>query len=314
MKSIPCIGNEVLTTEMGFTLIHEHLMFQFSERFKEKSIEFTRSELKRFSENGGKTLVDLTPFRNIRWYEEINQGTDLNLICCTGYYLEDWVDREAFKLRIKDHAELMAREIREGIDGSGVKAGIIKVAANNAVLNQWEENIFTAAAMAQVKTKTPIATHACTGAGEQQKVLLNAGADPEHIFFSHVEAEFGWEGRGLKEEAAYLLEIVKKGSYLLFNNFGFEFDTPKEDLLYILKFLSDKGFLNKILISVDMNYQVNEKDGIVLEAADKYPECARRIYSYSITDILPVLREAGFGQSDIDTIFIKNPARFFDYL
>lgn len=314
MKSINTIKGNVPVNELGFTLIHEHLLFQFEERFKDISINFARNEIKKFYDAGGKTLVDLTPFRNISWYKEIAMDIDVNVICCTGFYLENWVDKKTFELSEDKIIHIMEHEIIAGINNTNIKAGIIKVAADNIPLSEWEAKIFSAAAKTQVNTKTPIATHACRGAAEQQKILLRSGADPEHIFFSHVEAEFGWEGRNLKEEALYLLDIVNKGSYLLFNNFGFEFDTPEEDLIYILKFLADKGYIEKILISVDMNFQVNNEGKIILEAADVHPDCSQRVYSYLFSYVIPTLLKNGFSHEDINTIFVKNPQRFFNYL
>ena len=101
----------------------------------------------------------------------------------------------------------MTRELNEGIDGTNVKAGIIKVAGNLPELTPWEVQVFTAAAKVQRKTGVCIATHACAGSREQADVLLRAGADLNRVFFSHVEAEFGWQGRTLKEEAIYLETI-----------------------------------------------------------------------------------------------------------
>ena len=314
MKNINGINGSFKVNEMGLTLIHEHLLFQFDRRFKQKSIDFTKEELFKLKKAGGKTLVDLTPFRDIHWYEEIASGVDLNLVVCTGYYIEKLTSPEAKAKSYGENVERMEKEILEGIDGTKIKAGIIKVAGDGAVLTPWEEEVFKAAARAQLDTKSPIATHACTGSGAQQKVLLDAGANPGHIFFSHVEAKFGWEGRDVRQEAKYLLDIAKKGSYLLFNNFGFEFDTPKEELVYILKFLADRGCLDRILISVDMNYQVNEEGVIVLEASDTHPECSKRVFSYLITDVIPVLYEEGFSKADVDSIFNKNPERFFNYI
>jgi len=318
MKNIQTLNNEVSVDQLGFTLIHEHLLFQFDEKFKEKSIDFTRKELIKLKGNGGKTVVDLTPFKKIHWLKEIAKEIDLNLLCCTGYYIEDVIKNfsslDIFHLDSDRHSAFMEKEILEGIEDTKIKAAIIKVAGAGYTLTPWEEAVFTAAAKAQIKTKTPIATHACTGAAEQQRVLLKAGANPDYIFFSHIEAKFGWEGRNLKQQCEHLLNIVKEGSYLLFNNFGFEFDTPKDEIIYILKYLSDKGYMNNLLISVDMNYQVNEEGSIILEAADGYPECEKRVYSYLLTDVVPVLKAAGFSSENVDTLFVKNPMRFFNYL
>jgi phosphotriesterase-related protein len=299
--------------DLGFTLIHEHLLFQFNPVFRQKAIDFVRTELLKYYNYGGRTLVDLTPFRHIDWYTEIAAGLAVNIVCCTGYYLKDWIPEPDLVLPQETLTARMCAEITDGIVGSAVRAGIIKVAADNVDLDPWERKVFCAAAKAQQRTGTPIATHACRGARDQQRVLLDAGADPAGIFFSHVEAEFGWEGRNVREEAKYLGEIVARGSRLLFNNFGFDFDTSLENLVFLIKALSDQGYQDQILISIDMNFQIDASGKIILEAADRHPECAERVYSYVFDAVIPVLEREGFSGSEIRRFFIDNPADFFRF-
>ena len=159
----------------------------------------------------------------------------------------------------------MVLELTEGIDTTAVRASIIKVAANRPRLTEWEAQVFRSAAKVHLRTGACIATHACSGAREQAEVLLRAGADLNRVFFSHVEAEFGWEGRTLQEEARYLEDIARQGGLLLFNNFGFEFDTPWPDLTYLLHDLCDAGYADKVLISVDCNWTWNAEGKIEFE-------------------------------------------------
>ena len=107
-----------------------------------------------------------------------------------------------------------------------IRAGIIKVAAGKTPFTEWEQSAFRAAAKVQKKTRTPIATHAIFEPRAQFDLLVKTGADPKRCFFSHIEAEFGWEGRSLSQEAKYLEAICKEGASLFFNNYLFEFDTP----------------------------------------------------------------------------------------
>ncbi|MBC7826164.1 MAG: hypothetical protein H7122_00350 [Chitinophagaceae bacterium] len=55
---------------------------------------------------------------------------------------------------------------------------------------------------------------------------MENGADPKKLFFSHIEAEFGWGGQIKEQIGKELLRIAKAGGNMLFNNFGYEFDTP----------------------------------------------------------------------------------------
>ena len=202
----------------------------------------------------------------------------------------------------------IVRELTDGIDTTGVRAGIIKVAANTPQMTDWEKQVFRAAAKAQLETGACIATHACSGSREQAQVLLEAGADLNRVFFSHVEAEFGWEGRSLQEEVKYLEAIARQGGSLLFNNFGFEFDTPWPDLTYLLHYLCDAGLQEKILMSVDCNWTWNEEGKMEFEAERDHPEAARRTFAYMMTKVVPDLLEGGFTEESAAVPGLTNAA------
>lgn len=317
MKKIETVNGRVDAADLGFTLMHEHLIFNFPEEHRKAAVEYTRGKLDDFKAAGGRTIVDLTPFRKMDWIFETCKGYDLNFILPTGYYLEGLpgkLPQGALTRSVGQHAEMMEKEIVEGIDGTGVKAGIIKVAGNLPVLTPWEVSVFTAAAKASVKTKTPIATHACAGQRAQQDALLRAGADLSHVFYSHVEAKFGWEGRDVHEELEYYMALLKEGSRIQFNNFDFYFDTPKDELVFLLRNVADRGYLDRIFISIDMNYEIDADGSIWPEATREHPETRKRDYAYIIKETIPLLRDdVGFTDKEIATIFVENPKRYFNW-
>jgi phosphotriesterase-related protein len=312
MAQVQTVRGPVDTSQLGVTLIHEHVLFQFDDSRRKESIDFEVKLLRDGYAAGIQTVVDLTPVRRIDWFMEIAGQVDVHIIACAGYYREKVTPKPLAALSEPQMVERMVRELTEGIDNLGVRAGIIKAAADKPQLTPWEVQVFTAAARAQLKTGACIATHACAGAREQAQVLLRAGADLNRVFFSHVEAEFGWEGRTLQEEARYLEEIARQGGSLLFNNFGFEHDTPWPDLTYLLHYLCDAGYQDKVLISIDVNWTWNKAGQIEFEAEAKYPECGRRTYAYMMTDAVPALLEAGFTEKDIHHFLVENPRRFFE--
>ena len=312
MAELQTVRGPIETSEMGTTLIHEHVLFQFDDSRRKQSIDFAVKLLKDAQQVGVRTVIDLTPVRRIDWFMEIAAQVDVHIVACTGYYVDRLTPKPLAELSEAQMTERMVCELTEGIDTTGVRAGIIKVAANKPELTPWEVQVFAAAARVQQQTGACIATHACSGAREQAKVLLSAGADLSRVFFSHVEAEFGWEGRTLQEEARYLEDIACQGGSLLFNNFGFEFDTPWPDLTYLLHYLCDKGYADKVLMSVDCNWTWNEQGQVEFEAERDHPETRRRTFAYMVTDAVPALLEAGFVEKDIDTFLVQNPWRFFE--
>jgi len=243
---------------------------------------------------------------------------ELNLILCTGAYLEHAVREEALKSAGEDEmVERMVRHVTQGypgFEGTGVKAGILKVAANTSRLTDWEKKNFRAAARVQKLLRVPIATHACAGARAQMEFLREQGADIRATFYSHVEAEFGWEGRTLEQEAEYLAGIAGAGGCLQFNNFDFEFDTPFPHLLYLLNYLEDHGLGDRIFISVDANWEMDDHGRIWHEAERRHPETGRRTYAYLITHAVPMLLRAGVSLPRVNKYLTENPRRYFEAL
>ena len=121
---------------------------------------------------------------------------------------------------------------------------------------------------------------------------------------------FGWGGLSREEIGKELLRIAKGGGSMLFNNFGYSFDTPWEDLVYLIRLLCDKGFANKVLISCDTYWQW-KNGAIVVNVDDKHPETRKKTYAYMMTDAVPDLLKAGFSADNIKTFLVDNPARFF---
>lgn len=312
MAQLQTVRGPIDTGEMGTTLIHEHVLFQFDDSRRAQSIDFAVQLLRDAQQVGVRTVVDLTPVRRIDWFADIARQVDVNIVACTGYYVDRLTPRLLAELSQAQMVDRMVRELTQGIDTTGVRAGIIKVAGNKPQLTPWEVQVFAAAARAQQETGACIATHACAGSREQAAVLLRAGADLNHVFFSHVEAEFGWEGRTVQEEASYLEEIARQGGSLLFNNFGFEFDTPWPDLTCLLHYLCDKGHAGKVLMSVDCNWNWNAEGRIEFEAEREHPETRRRTFAYVMTEAVPMLLQAGFTEKDVHTFLVDNPRRFFE--
>lgn len=318
---VQTVRGPISLDELGATMMHEHIFVQYDEKWKDRILQFAGRELQRLVDAGGRTIVDVMPLpgRNMDWYKEIASMANLNIIVSTGYYLErlpSFVSSEALERSENEMYELMMKELTDGIDDAdgrptGIRAGVIKVAGDLPQLTSWEIKVMRAAARAQKETGVPICTHACSGARSQFNALLTAGADPQRIYLSHVEAEFGWEGRTLKEEARYLEDIARRGGSLFFNNFEFQFDTPHEDLMYLMHYLADRGLGNRILYGMDANFWVDDEGQVWLEAQKEHPETAVRVYSYTLTGAQDLMRKWGFTDEHFRTFLVENPRQLF---
>ncbi|MEW5980253.1 MAG: hypothetical protein AB1898_31045 [Acidobacteriota bacterium] len=318
-KTVSTLSGPVRCESLGTTLMHEHVLWfsgpmaanpghtPIPDDLRSDTVEFVVSLLNEAARVGINTIVDVTPQRPMELYQQIAQRSPVNIVPATGFYRREKLPK--WMADIDDEGrmeERMLREATEGMDGTNIRAGIIKVAQQHSPLSDWEKKVFRAAARVHQKTGLPIATH--TGnAPEQFEVLTRSGVDPRRIFFSHVDV--GRKGK----PGDQLLSIVKEGSYLEVDTFGQDFYTPWTDLVSFLRSLCDAGFANRIFISIDSNWHWADGKKVFegAEAPNFDPNASKRTYAYMVTDAVPALLKSGFSKKEIDTFLIENPQRFF---
>ncbi len=313
MTTIQTVRGSVELDQIGQTMMHEHIFALVVPRWREKYLTVARQELQELVDCGGRTLVDVGPWpgRDMSLYQEIARQVDLNIVMSTGFYLQKWTPEEYWGQTEDQYVERFRRELLEGIEGTKIRAGVIKVASEKAQLTDWEQRVMRAAARVQRETGVPICCHSIEGARSQFLALTRAGADPERIYFCHVEAEFGWEGRNLQEHLEYLTWIVRAGGTLYFNNFMFEFDTPHEDTMYLMHALCDRGYTHRILFGMDANFSIDEEGNVWWEAQKEHPETGVRDYAYTYTGAMPLMRKWGFIDEQFRIFLEANPKRLF---
>ncbi len=118
-------------------------------------------------------------------------------------------------------AESFIHELTQGIGGTDVKAGIIKVASGPGKITEYEKKILLAAAKASVETGAPITTHTDQGTmgDEQQRILTEAGVPAHRIIIGHSCGT---------DDHDYHMKVARGGSYLGFDRFGLDIVFPDE--------------------------------------------------------------------------------------
>jgi len=308
-NSIPTATGKISPSQMGITSIHEHIALQADAAQKEKSMAFAISELKKAKEFGLQTIVDVNPNRDAAGIREVSLASGVNVVCCTGYYV---LTKQQQTLTIEECENHMAKEIEQGIGETKIRPGVIKIATKGLPITQAEKNVFIAAANIQQRYKIPICTHAVSGCAEQQLILEEAGANLAHCYFSHVEATFGWSGRTTEQEIDYLETVVKKGSTLSFNNFGNWNHTKPEDLAKIIRELTQRGYDNNMVATMDLTWSFENGDLKVLWS-DTNVDGKDRTYSYLLRKALPWMKENGIPEKSINKFILDNPKRIFTW-
>ena len=137
MSTVQTIRGPVDSSSLGWTLSHEHLtaggagMQSFPWIYDEAdALKADLDALRRARDAGIASLIDLTPFdlgRQITLFEKVAEADPgVHVICATGVYR--WVPMYFLGRPVDEIAEHFLRELQDGVQGSAIRAGIIKVA------------------------------------------------------------------------------------------------------------------------------------------------------------------------------------------
>ncbi len=269
---------------------------------EEERIADAVATLKRVRDAGVRTIVDPTVpglGRYIPRIRTVAEAADMNVIVATGVYA--FLELPNFLgYRSKEAiADLFVREIREGIDDTGVKAAFLKCAIERHGLVGDVPRVIEAIAMAATETGAPVMVH--TNAEQRTGLLaLDAltrhGVDPGKIVIAHA---------GDSNDLHYLRTIAHAGAWLGCDRFGIDHFNPLADRIRTLVALVEDGYAGQIHLSHDAACFLDFFVGNPFFANEK-PD-----YLLISNQVLPALLDAGVTQEQIDQMMVANPVRFF---
>lgn len=298
--------------EMGITLTHEHVMVDFIgadstgyHRWdKSEVIKTALPHIKAVQDLQVQTLIECTPAyvgRDPEILKRLSDQTGIQLVTNTGYYGaydNHYIPESFYGMSARELASSWISEFENGIEGTGIKPGFIKISVEESdTLSQDHLKIITAAALAHLETGLVIASH--TGpdqpAFEQIRVLKEHGVDPSAFIWVHAQ------GGTLEGN----IRAAREGAWISLDNVdaGREPGTPFDVEWYAIRImeLKEAGLLHRVLISHDAGwYTAGEENG-----------GSFRGYTGIFNVLLPLLKEKGCTQQDIDQILITNPRQAF---
>ncbi|PYN80706.1 MAG: phosphotriesterase-related protein [Candidatus Rokuibacteriota bacterium] len=310
MATVETALGPVATTELGPTLMHEHIVTRspgVQENWphlwdREAILAIGERKMADLHGRGIRALVDLTTVdlgRDIDLIVGVARRSRVHVIVATGVW---WMPQRYFSAHGVDAvAELFIRDITRGIGTSGVKAAIIKCATDTAGVTPVIENILRASARAQKATRVPISTHtwAAGRSGEaQQAIFAQEGVDLSRVIIGH---------SGDSADLGYLRGLMERGSTIGMDRFGLEHFLPTAKRVEVLARLCAEGYAGKMVLSHDANCWTD-----MVSEDDK-----RRIrplwhYNHISDDILPALRNAGVTEDQIEQMLVRNPRAIFE--
>jgi phosphotriesterase-related protein len=269
-------------------------------------------ELEHFTREGGTTLVDCTMpgmGRDPRATARVARATGLNIVQGTGAYVElahpGWVENES----VDELAARFASEVTDGIDDTGVRAGIIGEIGTSGVargsrtkagdFTPAEEKVLRAAGRASVATGAAVSVHLDPrgqGAFAVCDVLVEEGVSPDRIVMCHMDAH---------PDLEYHLAIGERGVYVEYDHFGREYYGMHMKMAYtsdtrrieLLAAMLDAGHESRLLLSQDVCAKIDLRT---------YGGVG---YAHIAGELLPDFRRAGVTERQLQLMLTENPRR-----
>jgi phosphotriesterase-related protein len=321
MPEVQTIGGPVDVSNLGTTLMHEHIFVLTPELQStypgyegwdpDKYVPIAQQKLSEVKQAGVDTIVDLTVVgtgRDVELVARAVEGTGLQVVVATGIYTYKDLPK-AFYFRgpgtelggdDEPMISLFVRDIEEGIQGTGIKAGILKCATDEPGITNDVERVLRAVAAAHRRTGVPISTHthAATERGlDQQRIFEEEGVDLTRVIIGH---------SGDSTDPDYLEKLVSKGSMIGMDRFGIDVQLPFEDRVNIVAEMCRRGHAQSMVLSHDASVFIDwlPQEAIPVALPNWH-------YLHINNDVLPALRERGVSDDDIDKMLVQNPREFF---
>lgn len=306
ISKINTVTGIISIDSLGLTLIHEHMLVDFIGADSVNPNRWNRDSvaakvlpfLLDVKKHGVKTILDCTPSflaKDVLLLKELSEKSGIQILTNTGYYGAvggKYLPEHAYSESAEELSVRWIDEFENGIEGSGIKPGFIKISVNEAdTLSEIDQKLVGAAGLANQKTGLTIASHTGTWktAVQEVKILQEMGVEPSEFVWVHAQAETDFANY---EEAANL------GVWISLDGIGWAIDPYVERLL----FAKEKGFLDRVLISHDAGwYDPSKPNG-----GDFQP------FANIFEKLIPSLTEKGFSQSDWNQLLIENPKRAFE--
>ena len=304
--TIMTVTGPVPSSEMGLSLIHEHILVDFigaeqtgKHRWEEDEVlAAVQPFVDEVSALGVQTLVECTPAylgRDPRLLKRISEKSGVQIITNTGYYGASdnkHLPSQAYSETADQLAARWIKEAKGGIDGTGIRPGFIKTSVNSGPLSKLHAKLITAAARTHLQTGLVIASHTgpAVPAFEQLEILEKEGVDASAFIWVHAQGESDLDRH---------VQAAKKGAWISVDGLD---DSNVGEYLKMLENLKSHSLLHRALLSHDAGwYSPGEENGGEF-----------RPYTTLFKKFIPLLTQHGWTKDEMQQLLVINPRNAFE--
>ena len=300
------VNGKIPAKQMSVTLVHEHVLVDFIGADKISGNRYDQDEaftiilphLKSLYQKGCRTLIECTPQylgRDVALLKRLSDSSGVQIFTNTGYYGasgEKFLPASILNQTAEDLAKSWILEAREGIDGTSIRPGFIKLGVDDLPFSTSILKILKAAAITHNATGLPIVVHTSKGgkpALEELRLLTEDGVPAGAWIWVHAQNE---------KDITYHIEAAGKGGWVEFDGID---NSNTEEYIGILHKMKASKLLHRVLISQDAGwYNVGDAGGGNF-----------RNYNSIFDSFIPALLKSGFTEKDIELLLVENPANAF---
>jgi phosphotriesterase-related protein len=309
MKRIQTIKGSVEIDSLGLILPHEHLFTDlrgpsvngYAQGDPSAVVQVVGPYLAEAAAAGVTALVECSTIgvgRNLSVLQRLAESTPIHIIAPTGVYRDAYIPDSLRESSVEELAALWTKELTEGIEGTAIRAGFIKLAMSDDGPTPLEVRNLKAAAKASLSTGAVIGSHTIGGRVAQQEmdVLDEAELSLDRFIWIHAQTE---------PDVSVLLSAARRGAYVELDSVGAPFQSQPELVEAVLA-LIEAGHVDHLLLSHDAGwYNPARSDG--------RPDEGYRGYTALMKDFIPALLKRGVSEEQVRQITVDNPARAFAF-
>ncbi|HEY7151510.1 MAG TPA: hypothetical protein VH391_07500 [Solirubrobacterales bacterium] len=326
MATVQTVTGPIDADELGTTLVHEHLIYRDEavaqwwphlgsvvpvdppRACEPAELHGVAMESARaVAERGVRTICEPTGMfggRDVEFSRRVSEESGVQVVPCTGIYTYDYLPMFFVTRDADAMADLFVHDIEDGIQGTGIKAAFLKCAADEPGVNENVEKVHRAVARASVRTGAPIMAHsrpASQTAHRQIEIFEEEGVDLSRVQIAHT---------GDTDDLEYIERVLDKGVYIGMDRYGLEVFLPFERRNATVTALLERGYADRMFLSQDycatLDWYPVEMEQQLLEAG------AAKDWSMTLVfdQVIPILREAGMTDQQLDTMMVENPKRW----
>ncbi len=348
--TVVTVNGRIDPEELGVTLPHEHLINDGTYRYEPPDSAYERrlaeeplslsnlwwartnkmkhkgnlrldsvseavEEVAKFRDVGGDSIVDVTPKNkgtDPQQLRRIANETGVNIVHGTAFYTNEnsELPDRLFSGSIDDIADEFESDVRDGIDDSDVRAGIIGEIGLSSDIYEIEEKVLRGAARAAVRTGAPVSVHpprdpADPYTHEILDIVEEEGLEPERVVLCHRDRS-RWK-TDLDDQRA----VAERGAYVEYDLFGDEphrfraetGDANPQDVERVERLveLIEDGYGSRLLISHDVFLKVHRR------------AYGGHGYAHILENVVPMFEGLDAGDEQISQLLVDNPRRILTF-